>query len=626
VTCKPGIDAITRLSTRATSAHQDGNLSDAKNIYLQILAIDPGHAPSLYGLGLTAFQAGNFEAAAAMFRRASSADPGNSVYRKGLGAALHRQQRFDEALMELREAVALNPQDEDACFMLGNLLVDLRRVSEAKVAFEQALRLRQDFPEAHNNLAVVLGDEGKLEEAEEHCRSAIRLKPDYAEAYTNLGNILCSRDRLDEGKVLFERAIELQPNRSDAHINLGNVFRKQMKFAEAVSSYERALALTPQSAEGHNNLGGVLEDQDLLDDAVCHLARAIELRADYADAYNNLGNVLRRRKQYELARKSYDRGLTFDPNHTEILWNRSLLDLQLGDFDNGFRGYEVRHRRRTNRPRSFPEPLWHGQVLNGARILLHSEQGLGDAIQFLRYVPLVRAAGGRVILAIPRALQRLALQMPEIDDLKVTGESLPQFDLHCPLMSLPLAFRTTVESIPAEVPYMRVPPEALNHADAIDWVGGMLRVGLVWSGNPEHCENKRRSIPLKCLSPLFQVRGVRFYSLQIGEPGSGIVDFPMIDLQPSIRDLADTAAIMNHLDLVITVDTAVAHLAGALARPTWVLLAYAADWRWLTDRQDSPWYRTVRLFRQTSLGNWDSVVEQVQDALTTVATQRLRIE
>lgn len=623
---KPGIDAIAQFSARAAAAHQGGNLSEAKNLYLQILSIDPGHAPSLYGLGLASFQAGNFDAAAAMFRRAVSANPGNSIYRQGLGAALQRQQRFDEAQAELSQAIALNPQDENTCFMLGNLLVELKRGPEARAAFEQALRLRKEFPEAHNNLAVVLSDEGRLEEAEEHCRSAIQLKPDYADPYTNLGNLLCNGDRLDEAKALFERAIALQPNRSDAHINLGNVFKRQMKFSEAASSYQRALELSPQSAEAHSNLGAVLEAQDSLDDALSHLTRAIELKADYADAYNNLGIVLRRMRQYQLARKSFDCGVSLDPNHIEILWNRSLLDLQLGDFENGFRGYEVRNRRKVNRPRSFPEPLWQGQPLRGARILLHAEQGLGDAIQFLRYVPLVQAAGGKVILTVPRALQRLAVQIPAVEDLKVTGEALPQFDLHCPLMSLPLAFRTTLESIPAEIPYLRVPVEALERADTVDWVGDKLRVGLVWSGNPEHIEDRRRSMPLRCLAPLFDLQGVQFYSLQIGEtrqPRS--VEPAMIDLQPLVRDFADTAAMMTHLDLVIAVDTAVAHLGGALGRPTWVLLAYAADWRWLNDRDDSPWYRTMRLFRQTSLGDWNSVVEQVHEALATAAKQGLTV-
>jgi tetratricopeptide (TPR) repeat protein len=614
-------EAIDRLVSAAVREHHAGHLEEAKQLYLQALEKDTGHAQSLHGLGVIAYQAGAYEAAAKILQRAVAASPGVALYCAALGAALHAGGKLDAALAAYRHALTLEPEDETTHFRLGNLLVDLGKPQEARAAYEKALSLRSNYAEAHNNLAVLLREEGRLEEAGFHCQQALALAPDYAEAHTNLGNILADQGRADQAIAHHRRAIALNPNAVDAHINLGHVLRGQGKEEEALISLQQALTLRPDSAEALNNLGSVFEDQGKLEEATVHFRRALALQPNYVEAHNNLGNVLRKQAHYAEARQCYDQALALRPGYVEALWNRSLLELLLGNYPEGWRAYEVRSRRTVNRPREFPQPLWRGEPLGGARILLHSEQGLGDTLQFLRYVPRVQDAGGAVLLLVPPGLQPLVAPLLGASDRVVSEECLPPFDVQCPLMSLPLAFQTTLDSIPAEVPYLTVPDDALRRAENFQWPSEGFRVGLVWSGNPQHANDRFRSMRPETLAPLLSLDHIHFFSLQVGVSAEGIENLParVTDLRPFITDMADTAALVYHLDLVITVDTAVAHLAGALAQPTWLLLPSAPDWRWLTDREDSPWYPTMRLFRQRQFGDWQPVMQRVRIELSTLA-------
>ena len=626
--------AVDELATAAVREHHAGRVDEAKRLYLQALEKDLAHAQSLYGLGVIAYQAGAYETATRMLQRAVAAGGGVAAYRAALGAALHGAGKLDEALAEYRHALTLEPEDETTHFRLANLLVCQGKVQEARVAYEKALCLRPDYAEAHNNLAVLLREEGRLEEATSHCKQALGLKPEYAEAHTNIGNLLADQGRPDEAIAHHRRAIALNPHAVDAHINLGHVLRRQGNFEDARLSLQQALTLRPNSAEAQNNLGSVFEDEGKLDEASVHFRRAIALQPSYVEAHNNLGNVLRKQVHYTEARHSYNQALALRPGYVEALWNRSLLELLLGNYPEGWRGYEVRSRRTSHRPREFPQPLWRGEPLGGARILLHSEQGLGDALQFLRYVPMVQAAGGTVLLSVPTGLQRLAAPLVSdplfldsllsASDQAVTAECLPAFELQCPLMSLPLAFQTTVHSIPAEVPYLTIPDDALRRAENFQWPSEGLRVGLVWSGNPQHANDRFRSMRLETLAPLLNLENIHFFSLQVDVSAESLRNLPacVTDLRPFITDMADTAALVSHLDLLITVDTAMAHLAGALAKPTWVLLSFAPDWRWLTDREDSPWYPTLRLFRQPQFDDWPSVMQRVRVELSALAEQK----
>ncbi|MGB9079071.1 MAG: tetratricopeptide repeat protein [Terracidiphilus sp.] len=508
-----------------------------------------------------------------------------SVVRELFARATEKQQAgsLGEAAELYGQVLAAQPDSVAAHFNLGIVRQGLGDLAGAVASFEQALALRPELAEAHNSLGLTLRRQEKLEEAKAHYERALALKPEYADAWSNLGVLLRQLDELDASEKCLTKALSLRPENAGILDNLGNTLRDMGRLAESAACHERTIALDPRFPKAHNNLGYTLRKQGKLQEA----------------------------------RSSFELAVLLDPRSADIRWNLCLLDLLESDFAAGWRGYEVRHERKENRPRSFSKPQWRGEPLDGARILLHSEQGLGDSMQFLRYVPMVVAAGGRVILNVPATLRRLAAELPEVDTVTVEGEALPEFAWHCPLLSLPLAFKTTLDSIPSQVPYLKAPEEAMHAADRLEWPEPELRVGLVWSGNPKCAEDRMRSMALKNFEPLLEMESFRFFSLQLGTAAGQLdaVRGPIMDLRPAIHDFADTAALVEHLDLVITVDTSVAHLAGALAKPTWLLLPFAPDWRWLLEREDSPWYPTMRIFRQAQFGDWAAVMERVRSEL-----------
>jgi SAM-dependent methyltransferase len=366
-----------------------------------------------------------------------------------------------------------------------------------------------------------------------------------------------------------------------------------------------------------------------LEQALLCYGRALELQPDLAMVHGNMGQLREAQGEFPEAGACYERALELQPDFEAARFNRSILRLLEGDLARGWPDYE--RRKQLHSPRHFRQPQWRGEPFEGGRILLHAEQGLGDTLQFLRYVPMVQAAGGEVILEVPATLRRMAAELPGIDAeaLFIAGEALPEFAWQCSLMSLPLAFRTTVASIPARVPYLSFPVEAWQKAARYPWPARGLRVGIAWAGSSAHWKDRFRSIPVSTLKPLLGAKEATFYSLQVGpragelaelgDPNSGGA---MTDLAPQIEDMADTAGLILHLDLVIAVDTAVIHLAGALGKPVWALLPLAPDWRWMLGREDSPWYPTMRLFRQETLGDWEGVMARVCEALMRFSPER----
>jgi len=505
-----------------------------------------------------------------------------------LGMAGYKSEHFEMAERMIRRAIALNPNQAYYQSNLGNALKAQSKFDEAVVCFERALEIT----------------------------------PDHEEACYNLGNTYLAQKKFDEAAAAFNHALQIKPDYVDALCNLGSVYRQTKQLDEAIECFRQALALAPDYADLCCNLGDALHALGKLDEAIGWYKRTLELDPRHHKACNCMCNAFF--DKGDLAESSFwcERALALFPDYGDARMNQCLLQLLQGDYVNGWRNYETRWKVYT--PRTSPQPLWLGAPLRGARVLLHAEQGLGDSIQFLRYVPLVQAAGGRVLLDLPEKLLRLAAQIPGVLAMVKTGDSLPYFDCHCPLMSLPLALGTTLETVPARVPYLSVPPDALAAAAALSWPESGLRVGLAWTGNPDHPKNHFRSVSLDLLEPLFNLRSVHFFSLQMGPGAKELVarNLPITDLAPVTGDMADTAAQMVHLDLIITIDTSMAHLAGALARPVWVLLGHSPDWRWLLDREDSPWYPTARLFRQPSHGDWPSVIARVRTALQEFAAQK----
>jgi tetratricopeptide (TPR) repeat protein len=424
-------------------------------------------------------------------------------------------------------------------------------------------------------------------------------------------------DALAEAAEHLTRAAALDPKLAEAPYNLGNLAEKRGDNAAAAESFRRAIALRPQFYEAHNNLGAVLLNADDPDGAAASFAEAAALRGEDAEAHHNLARALFELGRHDEALASCRRAIAARPAHAQANFTEAMLLLAQGRLREGFEQYEWRWKLGTLVPRGFPVPLWNGEDIAGRTILLHGEQGYGDTLQGLRYVPLLAARGARVVLEVPQPLLRLAARLGGVAELVASGQALPRFDLACPLLSLPRAFATTLATIPADVPYLSAEPEAVARwRGALE--GGGLKVGIAWAGSPLHRSDARRSIAVETLAPMLRLAGVRWFALQVGERAADLARLPkglITDLSPELSDFAETAAAIANLDLVVTVDTALAHLAGATARPAWLMLRKAPDWRWLVDRDDSPWYPTLRLFRQHKRGDWQEVVERVRSAL-----------
>jgi len=522
----------------------------------------------------------------------------------------------------LKAALAADPMHARAWHRLGLLAQGRAEHAEAAGLFRRALALEPQAADTYNNLGVSLGALGRRDEAIAAYRRALALRPDYAKACLNLGAALMDTDALAEAAEHLGRAAALDPKLAEAPYNLGNLAEKQGDNAGAAEHFRRAAALRPGFYEAHNNLGAVLLKTGDAQAAGDSFARAVALKPEAAEAHHNLASALGDLGRYEEALTACRRAIALDPTHAQANFSEAMLLLVQGKLREGFDKYEWRWKLGTLVPHALPVPLWNGEDLAGRTILLHGEQGYGDTIQGLRYVPLVAARGARVVLEVPEPLARLAASVSGVGELVTAGQALPRVDLVCPLLSLPRAFATTLETIPAEVPYLAPPPELI--APWRERLGGPeFKIGLAWAGSPLHRSDARRSIPIETFAPLFDLDRARWFSLQVGERAGDLARLPagaVTDLAPHLSDFAETAAAISELDLVITVDTALAHVAGALARPAWVMLRTRPDWRWLIEREDSPWYPTLRLFRQRAPGDWDEVVARVRAALEKLIT------
>lgn len=466
-------------------------------------------------------------------------------------------------------------------------------------AFERALRLHES---------------GKLDEAETLYRKILQRAPNQAETLHLLGALAHQRGRDDEAVDLVTRAITRKSDMAIFHNTLGIAYRALNRHEQAEVAYRRALAINPNFAEALSNLGNLLQRKGALDAAVEFQSRARDLEPGRAEFHSNLGTSLYDRGELAAAENCYRRALALKPDYADAHFHLGVVRLHRGDFAEGWREYEWRWRASTfeQARRDFKQPQWRGEELKGARILLYSEQGFGDTIQFVRYVKLVAARGGRVWLESPPELLRLFSRIEGAERVFATGTAPADYTWRCPLMSLPYALGTELATVPAEIPYLAADPEATTRwRDRLASCPG-LRVGLTWAGRRTHRRDRARSLSPEVLAPLTGIKGAVFHSLQ--KEGASPLAWAE-DLAPSIGDFADTAAAISALDLVVTADTAVAHLAGALGKPVLILLPWVCDWRWFEMRTDSPWYPTARLFRQRTSDSWDGVVTGVVQAI-----------
>jgi tetratricopeptide (TPR) repeat protein len=518
----------------------------------------------------------------------------------------------------------------EALDLQGIMAARLGRWDEAESLMRRALAIRPEASQTHCNRGNVLRRLGRLDESLLSYERALALKPAHAEAYNNRGNTLRALGRTEEALRSYEAAITLRPHYAEAHHNRGLLLRELWRLPEALSALDRAIELVPVYADAHNERGLALRELDRLEEALASFERALAIDPRHLAALINQGLTLQNLNRPVEAVRSFDAAIAVRPNYATALHNRAYANLLAGNLAAGWHDYEWRWLDEGSPLARLDRnlgPRWTGaEALRGQRILISAEQGLGDTLQFCRYIPLLAERGARVILEAQPPLRRLLSSLKGVETLVDLSTPVPEFDYHCPLLSLPLAFGTDFSNVPADVPYLRAPSE--RHELWRERLGGSagLRVGLVWAGGlrpaqPELAAvNRRRNVPLETLARLGHPR-IRFFSLQKGQPAEseaaiaargGWAGFALTDLGPELLDFTDTAAVLETLDLLISVDTAAAHLAGALGRPAWILNRFDTCWRWMLDRSDSPWYPSVRLYRQTAPGHWLPVIERVR--------------
>jgi tetratricopeptide (TPR) repeat protein len=609
------------LLAEAFALHQAGRLAEAEKAYNQILATQPDHFDGLHLLGILLHQRGEHAQALRQIDLALKINPNNIPALNNRGIALKELKRFEEALASYDRAFELWPDYAEALLGRANALKELQRFAEALASYDRTLRLRPDWVDAHVNRGNVLHALEHFEEALASYDHALALRPDLAEAHANRGSTLHELKQFEEALASHDRALALRPDYAEARYNRGNALHKLRRFEEALADYEHALTLRPDYVEALDNRGVALHDLRRFEEALASYDRALAVRPDYAKAFVDRGGTLRELKRFEAALACYDRAIALRPDYVEANANEGMCRMLIGDFDRGWQKIEwgwIAARQR-NAKRSFSQPqLFGSNALEGKTVLLHAEQGLGDMIQFCRYVPLVAERGARVILEVYKPLRELMGTLPGVTQIVTTGEPLPDFDMHCPLLSLPLALGAGSATILSQTPYLRAPPQAV-----MDWNGRLgprhrPRIGLAWSGRPSHDNDHNRSIRLRSFLPLLAGCNATYVSLlqDVREHDAPVLQSSdILHFGEELKTYADTAALIANLDLVISVDTSVAHLAGALAKPVWILLPYMPDWRWLLDRDDSPWYPTARLIRQDETRGWDSVMARVRAAL-----------
>ena len=570
--------------SRAKACHSAGDLAAAQALYERVVATEPSHAEAWYLLG----------------------------------TLWHHQGQLELAVDCLQRAAQLRPLDGNVQCYLGAMLTTLGRLGEAEHCLRHAVQLAPNHVEAHHNLAAVLARQGNLGAAIDHLRCAATLAPNDARMHFSLGFALAEQKQFAEAIAHYRRVLELDVSNAAAHNNLGAALHTLGTTAEAAQCFRRAIELRPNLTSAYTNLAAALVARDDLAGAEACFRRAIELDERLADANRSLGTMLVLQARPAEAVDCYMCAIALKPDWAEPHVELATTLFLTGRWTEAWPHYEWRFEP-IGAKLPLAQPRWRGEPLDGRTILLHSEQGLGDALQFVRYAPLVKQRGATVIVECQPQLASLLATCPGVDRVSRRWEPLPPFDTYIQLLSLPRFFGTTPDNIPAEIPYLRPPAELVEHWRAELRAPSKLKVGIAWQGSKGNSLDSVRSIPLDHFGSLARNERIQLYSLQMGDGREQLArlagDWPIVDLADRLGDFENTAAIVKNLDLVITCDSAPAHLAGALGVPVWIALRQVPDWRWMLDRADSPWYPTARLFRQTSRGDWPGVFRQIDEAL-----------
>ncbi len=648
----------------AVRHHRSGQLEQAAELYREVLQNEPDNPVALHSLAMLAHRSGRSDTAVELLGRAIAVNPQVPQLHYCIGIAFETIGRPEEAIVAYRQAVSLNPEYFEARNKTVNLLLRLGRLTEAleqteqaasitpdnahahhlrgfvlqvlgrypeaTESFRQAVGLKQDFAEAYNHLGVTLASQNRYDEAIESYEKAIALDPAYADSYNNLAIAFGIQGRRDEAVANYKRALQIEPDLVDALYNLANILQGQGLHDEAIANYRRTIELRPDYAEAHNNLSRSLKECGRLNEAIESCRQAIALRPDMAEAYNNMGLLLRALGHYIEAIENFEKAIELNPDYANAHWNYSLALLASERFTEGWKEYQWR--RKTDMEAILDsqrrEPsTWDGSSFEGKKLLIRYEQGMGDNIQFVRYAPMVKARGGTVIFETLKPLLGILKDFEGIDELveaSPDGNPTTQFDLHAFTLDLPGIFGTTVDTIPVNVPYLFA-DEVKTEYWRNKLADNCFKAGLAWAGSARHTNDRNRSCDLSLFAPLSKIKDVRLYGLQKGPAAAQIEQVGRMvaveNLGEQFEDFADTAAVIENLDIVISVDTAVLHLAGAMGKKVWALLPFEADWRWMLNRHDSPWYPAMKLFRQTRAGDWDEVFRRLAEELNTAVSE-----
>ncbi len=535
--------------------------------------------------------------------------------------ALHQGGQLQEAEVIYRDILAKEPNNPDALHLLGLIAYQVGNNEVAIELIEKAIEANPTVPDFYNNCGEAYRALGNNELSLKCYKQALEIKPDFAEAYNNMGNALNVMDRNEEATTCFEEAISIRPEFFQAYYNLGNSLQEGGNLEQAVSHYQSAISVYPSYTEAHNNIGIALLELGKHEEAITHYQEAISLNPDYSEANNNLGIALQEIGKHKEAIAHYQKAISLNPGYAEAHFNLSCLYLLLGNFEKGWEEYEWRLKLKSNieHARSITQPQWDGRPLNGKTILIHAEQGLGDTIQFIRYIPMIAKAGGNIVVECDAKLSHLFSGYEDITRFIGSGDALPDFDTHASLLSLPNIFKTNLNSTPTDINYIYINDNLVE-----SWKNKLSplkkqKIGICWQGSVDNRKDHSRSIPLKYFSDILNIPEISFVSLQKGYGQDQILSENYTDKiadfsseMDTHKKFVDTCAIIENLDLVIGVDTATIHLAGAMGKPVWVLLPYSPDWRWMLNTNDTSWYPTMRLFRQQEPGNWAAVMDEVR--------------
>ncbi len=646
------VGSLSEVLKQAAHHFNHKEYAAAAAICHEVIAQDGSNSEALHILGHIALQIRDLDTAVGYFVRAVRLSPTDPRFNRSFAQALETSARSDQAIHAWVQYLTLEPNDADGQLSLARLFTEVGNTAAATDAYECAASIAPENIDVRFALAVSQYKDGRLTDAIANFKQVLKTKPNWAQCHNGLAVALRENGQYDQAIVHGKRAIELDPHPAEAHNNLGLILFSARRPDEAILSLERANELNPNDAEILTNLGVVAAHAGYRSRAKRCFLQALEVRSDWADALLNLANLLRQEDQLEEAVRTfnkaiganpndyrifgslalthlnlnapeaaianYEKALALAPNDAELRKGLGIAQLLLGQFHEGWRNYEARLL--GDEKRVLDLPRWNGEDLNGGTLLVHSEQGFGDTLQFCRYLPLIADKSNveTVIFECQKPLLRLLNDIGGADLVIARGDALPAADRHVPLLSLPAIFETELDTIPASQSYIAAPKDKL----AI-WANTLQsekpNIGIVWEGNPNRQDDEKRSCPVEAFEPILEINGAQIYSLQVDateQDRNWISERGVIDPTIGINDFSDTAAIITTLDLVVTVDTATAHLSGALGTPVWVLLGHAADWRYLMDRTKSPWYPNMRLFRQTRRGDWGELANRVSKLLS----------